>query len=133
MFYINLCIGGIPPFYSKKRQILFHNIVNKEVRFFKEFSPVCQNLIKKLLRKDYRKRLGNKNEMEDVKSHPFFRDIDWDKLLAKQIEPPYRPSMREINFSKEFTSIPVTFNLEEEINRTDRRLRYLTLQIAEMF
>ena len=71
--------------------------------------------------------------MEDVKSHPFFRDIDWDKLLAKQIDPPYRPSMREINFSKEFTSIPVTFNLEEEINRTDRRLRYLTLQIAEIF
>ena len=62
--------------------------------------------------------------MEHVKSHPFFNDIDWDKLLAKQVEPPYKPSMRDINFSKEFTSIPVTFNFEEEINRTERNLRY---------
>ena len=62
--------------------------------------------------------------MEEVKSHPFFNDIDWTKLLFKKIDPPYKPSMREINFSKEFTSIPVTFNFEEEINRTERRLRY---------
>lgn len=120
---VMLNLGGIPPFYSRKRQILFHNIVNKDLKFFKEFSPASKSLIKKLLKKDYRRRLGNKNGMEDVKAHPFFSDIDWDKLLAKQIEPPYRPSMREINFSKEFTSIPVTFNLEEEINRTVRRMR----------
>ena len=117
-------IWGIPPFYSKKRQVLFENIVNKEITFFKEFSSSAKNLIKKLLDKDYTKRLGYKRGMSEVKDHPFFDDIDWSKILAKEVNPPYKPSMREINFAKEFTSIPVTFNFEEEINRNERIMRY---------
>jgi len=58
--------------------------------------------------------------MDEVKNHKFFKDINWNKLLAKKVKPPYKPSMREINFSNEFTSIPVTFNFEEEITRTER-------------
>ena len=116
-------IGGIPPFYSKKRKVLFHNIVNKEAKFYKEFSNKAKDLIKKLLRKDYKKRLGYKGGMTEVKSHSFFSDIDWDKLYAKEIQPPYKPSIRDINFSKEFTSIPVTFNFEEEVTRTERNMR----------
>ena len=70
--------------------------------------------------------------MVDVKSHPFFRGIDWNKLVKKRITPPYKPSMREINFSREFTSIPVTFNFEEEITRNDIRLSQAdTLKEAE--
>ena len=113
-------IWGIPPFYSKKRQTLFENILTKEASFSQEFSSMSQNLITKLLEKDYTKRLGFENGMEEVKAHPFFSDIDWDKVLSKEVQPPYKPSMREINFSKEFTSIPVTFNFEEEINRNER-------------
>lgn len=116
-------IGGIPPFYSKKRKILFYNIVNKEPKFYKEFSRTAIDLIKRLLKKDWTKRLGSKLGMIEVKSHPFFKDIDWEMLYNKEIEPPFKPSIREINFSKEFTSIPVTFNFEEEITRTERRLR----------
>lgn len=116
-------IGGIPPFYSKKRKVLFYNIINKEPKFYREFSSQAKDLIKRLLRKDYKKRLGYKHDMSEVKNHPFFSSIDWDKLVAKQLKPPYRPSMRDINFSKEFTSIPVTLNFEEEITRTERKLR----------
>lgn len=57
-----------------------------------------------------------------VKCHPFFNDIDWDAILRKQVDPPYKPSMREINFSKEFTSIPITVNFEEEITRIERKM-----------
>jgi len=39
-------IGGIPPFYSKKRKTLFHNIVHKEVKFYREFSANAKHLIK---------------------------------------------------------------------------------------
>ena len=92
--------------------------MNKEITFFKEFSNKSKDLIRKLLRKDYTKRIG----MKEIKSHPFFKEIDWGRLYDKKISPPYKPSMREINFSSEFTSIPVTFNFEEEITRNTRKM-----------
>ena len=30
---------------------------------------------------------------EDIKSHPFFRTIDWQMLYDKQIDPPYNPNV----------------------------------------
>lgn len=105
-----------------KRKRLFYNIVNKEVRFYKEFTTTAKDLIKKLLHKNYKKRLGY-NGMDEVKKHKFFNNINWNKLLAKEVEPPFKPSMREINISNEFTSIPVMFNFEEEITRDERKLR----------
>jgi serine/threonine protein kinase len=116
-------IAGIPPFYSRRRKELFYNIVKKEVKFFKEFSNPARDLIYKLLRKNYKKRLGFTNGMAEVKNHPFFKDLDWRRLYRKQIHPPYKPSMRDINFSSEFTSIPVTFNFEEEVTRNERKFR----------
>ena len=37
-------------------------------------------------------RLGSKGAQE-VKNHDFFKkyNIDWDKLLKKQIDPPFKP------------------------------------------
>lgn len=115
-------IGGIPPFYSKKRQILFNNIVKKEVKFYNEFSSQSKDLIRRLLIKDPTERLGSKDGMKEVKSHAFFNDINWKMIYTKKMIPPYKPSMREINFSKEFTSIPVHFNFEEEVTKIDRKM-----------
>ena len=114
-------IGGIPPFYAKKRKDIFNNIVNRDPKFFKEFSSKSKDLIKRLLRKDQNKRLGYRNGISDIKMHPFFKGVDWRKLARKKIHPPYIPSMRDINFSEEFTSIPVTLNFEEEITRNERK------------
>lgn len=46
-----------------------------------------------LLQKDPTKRLGL-NGGEEIKRHAFFaRYIDWNKLLAKRIPPPFKPSV----------------------------------------
>jgi hypothetical protein len=31
-------------------------------------------------------------DIEDIIRHPFFATIDWDKLFAKEIKPPYQPA-----------------------------------------
>lgn len=52
--------------------------------------------------------------MEAIKAHPFFGDIDWDKLLSKDpsIEPPFKPASSEDNplgnFDKKMTAMKMT-------------------------
>jgi serum/glucocorticoid-regulated kinase 2 len=36
--------------------------------------------------------LGNTGAQE-IKNHPFFATIDWKKLMAKRIQPPFKPSV----------------------------------------
>jgi len=46
--------------------------------------------------------------VEDLKSHVFFATINWDKLLKRQIVPPFKPVASRVDdafyFDKQFTS-----------------------------
>ena len=46
-------------------------------------SPEAADLIKKLLVLDHTKRLGA-NGAEEIKCHPFFNGVDWDRLRTQQ-------------------------------------------------
>lgn len=78
-------IFGSPPFYSKDTEKMYHDIINREVsfeRFKVETSQDVKDLIKALLQKDPEKRLGSKGD-KDIKNHPWFSSIDFDKVLRK--------------------------------------------------
>ncbi|XP_056630842.1 ribosomal protein S6 kinase alpha-5-like isoform X1 [Diorhabda sublineata] len=71
------------------------------------------DFITKLLVKDPRKRLGGGEEdAKELKRHPFFKNLDWDKLAKKEIPAPFKPVIRNeldvSNFSEEFTQLPPT-------------------------
>jgi len=56
------------------------------------FSPEAKNLMQGLLERDPNKRLGSSTQdASDIMSHPFFRDINWQELREKRIQPPYKP------------------------------------------
>ena len=38
--------------------------------------------------------MGSENDVEDIKKHVFFDDMDWNKLYEKKIEPPYKPQVK---------------------------------------
>jgi hypothetical protein len=42
----------------------------------------------RLLDKDPKKRLGARYGSFEIKQHPFFTKIDWDKMMGKQYIPP---------------------------------------------
>jgi hypothetical protein len=52
-------------------------------------TPQCKSIISQLLVKDETQRLGYKYGAEDIKRHPFFRDIRWQLLRSRT--PPYVP------------------------------------------
>jgi hypothetical protein len=62
---------------------------NKNMKYFK-------NIIKKLLKKNPEKRLGHSKDgqgAQKVKKHPFFRSVEWAKILEKSYEAPYVPEI----------------------------------------
>lgn len=36
-------------------------------------------------------RLGN--NIDDIMNHPWFADIDWEKLVRKEVVPPFKPTV----------------------------------------
>ena len=88
---------GIPPFYSKNRKEMFTKIVQNKLAFPDKkklkINSETKDIISKMLEKDYKKRLGAKNGMDDVINHPYFKNFEFDKLMKKDLEPPYLPNI----------------------------------------
>ena len=88
---------GIPPFFHKNKHRMYFLIKESPVNFPDpvkhgiEISANAKDLIKKLLEKNRKKRLGATNGVAEIMAHPFFAKIDFEKLLSKKIIPPYRP------------------------------------------
>ncbi len=72
-------ISGKLPFDSKERTVVVKNIISKNIKFRKCFSPAAKDLITKLLERDPEKRLGAKGA-EEVMNHEFFKNINWESL-----------------------------------------------------
>lgn len=94
---------GIPPFFDTNRHVMYRLIKSAKVRFpiYERdkiyVSPEAQDLISKLLIKGRTKRLG-KGGVEEIIKHPFFASVDIDKLMKREIDPPYMPNIKEDEF-----------------------------------
>jgi len=88
-------LTGLPPFFSNNRDEMYYNIVNKEISFPSYLSDDAVILLKGLLTKDPNARLGWRTGLSEVKEQPFFKGVDWEKLLKKRYEPvPLRTSLK---------------------------------------
>eukprot|EP00483_Globobulimina_turgida_P003801 UN03808 len=77
----------------------------------------CQDLIKALLQRQVENRLGFINDVEDIKKHKWFRDVDWQKVLDKEIEAPYIPQMENENDLADTTCVANKY-LQEQVADT---------------
>eukprot|EP01084_Bolivina_argentea_P106579 190688_1 len=113
LIYEMLC--GVPPFYSRSRDALFDKILRQKIRFPNYFSRESIDIIKQLMQRNPKYRLGARNGAKEVQIHIFFNTINWDALYRKEIEPPFRPRLSKdkhgvvggANFDPEFTGMPI--------------------------
>ncbi|ODQ81811.1 hypothetical protein BABINDRAFT_160049 [Babjeviella inositovora NRRL Y-12698] len=100
-------LTGLPPYYDEDNDIMYKKILNDPLRFPSFVDKDAKDLLTQLLNRDPKKRLGCNGSME-IRSHPFFKNIDWVKLNNKAYEPPFKPgvhdSMDTSNFEEEFTN-----------------------------
>jgi serum/glucocorticoid-regulated kinase 2 len=100
---------GVQPFHHKNQQKLLDNILFKDLRFPEVVSKSAKDLLTKLLERRPERRLGHgENGATAIKSHKFFSSIDWQKLEAREVVPPFKPKTKfegdSRNFDKEFTN-----------------------------
>lgn len=93
-------IVGVPPFHSSNHHVMFQYITHKELTFPEgarapQMSDEARDMIVQLLNKNPLKRLGTEKDIDEVMGHPFFKDIDVEKLLSKKLTPAYVPKISE--------------------------------------
>lgn len=72
-------------------------IINDPVNYTPAFSKDCKDLCEGLMMKDPLKRLGFKdNECAELKNQPFFKDINWGRLEAGMLPPPFVPDPKMV-------------------------------------
>ena len=81
---------GITPFFTNRKEEIFHNIEYGELKIPDYVSKEAAELLRGLLERDPNKRLGGSiKDAQEIKEHPYFKDVDWDKVYNKEIRPPY--------------------------------------------
>jgi serine/threonine protein kinase len=68
------------------------------------------SILQKLLTREPDQRLGSgPTDAQEIMSQPFFRNINWDDVYHKRIQPPFQPQITSAtdtsNFDSEFTSV----------------------------
>ena len=99
-------IFGYPPFKNENKMELYNLITKTEPAIPDDLNPALADLLKLLLIKDPEKR----PKFNDLKSHPFFSDLDWEKVYNKEYTPSYLPESRSktsvMNFDPNLTNEP---------------------------
>ncbi|XP_067347515.1 rhodopsin kinase GRK1b isoform X2 [Channa argus] len=72
-------------------------ILNDPVSYTPTFSKECKAICEGLMEKDPEKRLGFKNNYcTEIKNQPFFREINWGRLEAGILPPPFVPDPKMV-------------------------------------
>merc|ERR1711871_1436277 len=91
------------PFYDKYTNVLYQNIMHKEIKFAPFTTEAAKDLISKLLTRNVDERLGSSSDDAlEVMAHPWWRapdaedggEMDWDRLLAYGYTPEFAPPQR---------------------------------------
>lgn len=94
---------GYPPFYDEEPMGIYKKILEGKLMFPRFYDANAKVLTKKLLTFDPHKRIGNlyKGD-EDIKLSAWFAQMDFDKLLKKEITPPYIPELKDKHDTSKF-------------------------------
>ncbi|DAZ94392.1 TPA: hypothetical protein N0F65_003256 [Lagenidium giganteum] len=114
-------LTGLPPYYTNDKKQLFHNILRGHLVIPDYLSNNARDLIKRLLHRDPKQRLGSGPRGDkEIFEHPFFAGVDWERLKRRELPPPFKPKT-----TADPTGMPDTSNFpqaftDQEISDIER-------------
>ncbi|XP_067833801.1 ribosomal protein S6 kinase beta-2-like, partial [Heptranchias perlo] len=130
-----------PPFTAENRKKVIDRILKCKLNLPPYLTHDARDLIRKLLKKSPSQRLGSgPGDASDVQNHPFFRQINWEDLLARKVDPPYQPRLQSdddvSHFDTKFTrqtprDSPDDTDLSESANRAFMGFTYVAPSVWE--
>jgi len=102
-------LTGKPPFYASHTLEMYRKILSEELKFPDYVSQKSRALLLQLLERDPNKRIGSDfDDAEEIKTHQFFEGVQWMKFLSREIDPPFKPPVRDpmdiSQFDERFTN-----------------------------
>ena len=111
-------LTGYTPFYDPTPMKTYENILNGSITYPDYLPPDILDLLQKLIVKDLTQRLGNlQGGSDDVKNHPWFKEVIWERLLSRDIETPYEPPITSgVGDTSQFDRYPEDKDLDYGIS-----------------
>jgi len=85
-------LTGLPPYYSQDVQQMYFKIMHAKLDLPENADEETKDILIKLLQRDADKRL---TDPAGIKGHAYFKGVEWDKLLKKEIKPPFIPPVKD--------------------------------------
>lgn len=104
-------LSGLPPYHQAEtnHMLLYEKIMRGPayIRWPTQFHANATDIILKLMESDPSKRYGNmRHGAGDVFAHPWFQEVDWAKLAAREITAPYLPRITGDGDASAFDKYP---------------------------
>ncbi|CAL1712067.1 unnamed protein product [Somion occarium] len=103
-------LSGLPPFHEPDANpVTLYEKISTGPTCIKwpAFNPNATDLILKFMERDPSKRYGNlRNGAGDVFAHPWFREVDWERLKNREIQAPYLPKINGDGDASAFERYP---------------------------
>ncbi|KAI8056703.1 hypothetical protein BDF22DRAFT_207836 [Syncephalis plumigaleata] len=112
-------IYGIPPFHAETPDKVFEKILTRQINWHEdeiELSPEARDFMEQLLCIDPRRRLGCEGA-EQVKAHPFFKEINWQTICTDT--PSFVPQTESMEDTDYFDGRGVTMPAPGEVTEDD--------------
>ncbi|XP_065114360.1 ribosomal protein S6 kinase alpha-3 isoform X5 [Paramisgurnus dabryanus] len=102
-------LTGTLPFQGKDRKETMTMILKAKLGMPQFLSSEAQSLLRSLFKRNPSNRLGaGPDGVEEIKRHPFYANIDWNKLFRRELHPPFKPASGRPDdtfyFDPEFTA-----------------------------
>lgn len=93
MINISCSYISSPPFTAQNPIDQYQKILECDISWPENMTLEAKDLIQNLLKTKPSERFGNQ-DIDDIKNHPWFKNIDFQQLQARQVEPPIVPDLK---------------------------------------